>query len=116
MILNKLASIDRYDIVVVSKRVAGEEIIKRVIGMPGDSIEIKEGSLFINDEEVIDIYGEGDTEDLKKVFLGPDEYWVMGDNRTVSLDSRFFGKIKKKDIKGETQFIIYPFNRFGKIK
>ena len=115
MLLNKLSDINRYDIVVISKDVAGEEIIKRIIGMPGDSIEYKNNELYINDEVVKDIYGFGATEDFNKVFLGSDEYWVMGDNRDVSLDSRVFGKIKEDYIKGVTSFILYPFNKFGKI-
>ena len=113
LVLNKLSGINRYDIVVVSKSVANEEIIKRVIGLPGDSIEVNNGILYINDEEVEDIYGSGETNDFKKVFLGKDEYWVMGDNRTVSFDSRSFGKISKKDIKGVTAFVLFPFNKFG---
>lgn len=116
MILNKLANIERYDIVVVSKSVAGEEIIKRVIGMPGDSIEYVDGTLYINDEAVLDTYGSGNTGDFYKVFLGPDEYWIMGDNRSVSKDSRVFGKVNKKDIEGVVNFILYPFNKFGVVE
>ena len=116
MILNKLAKIDRYDIVVVNKRKTGEEIIKRVIGMPGDSVLITDNKLYINDEEIEDVYAYGDTEDIYKVFLGDDEYYVLGDNREISLDSRTFGKITKKDIKGVADLIVFPFNKFGKVE
>ena len=113
MLLYKLSDINRYDIVVVSASVEGDEIIKRVIGMPGDSVEVVGGRLYINDEEVVDTYGSGTTGDFYKVFLARDEYWVMGDNREISKDSRVFGKIKRKDIKGVANFVLYPFSKFG---
>lgn len=116
MILNKVSQINRYDIVVVNKTVAGEEIIKRVIGIPGDSVEVVGGKLFINDEEIIDKYGNGETGDFYKTYLASDEYYVMGDNRSISLDSRVFGKIKKDDIEGVTNFILFPFNQFGVVE
>ena len=116
MILNKLVGINRYDIVVVADNVASEEIIKRVIGIPGDSVEVIGGKLYINDQEISDIYGNGVTGDFNKVFLGEDEYWLMGDNRSISMDSRVFGKVQRKDIKGVTNFVIYPFKKFGTIK
>ncbi len=116
MILNKVTGINRYDIVVVSNSVMGEEIIKRVIGMPNDTVEMKDGVLYINDEEVEDKYAHGITDDFKKVYLGSDEYWVMGDNRSVSMDSRVIGKIKRKDIKGVTRLVLFPFNKIGNIQ
>lgn len=116
MILDKLSSINRYDIVVIDKSIAGDEIIKRVIGLPGDSIEVVGGKLFINDEEINDKYGSGTTGDFNKTYLKNDEYFVMGDNRSVSLDSRVFGKIKKDKIKGVTNFILFPINRFGVVE
>lgn len=116
MILNKVSQINRYDIVVIKKSVAGEEIIKRVIGMPGDSIEVVGGKLLINDEEVKDKFGNGETGDFYKTYLASDEYYVMGDNRSVSLDSRVFGKIKKDDIEGVANFVIFPFNHFGVVE
>ena len=114
MFLNKTCDINRYDIVVVDSSVEGDNIIKRVIGMPGDSIEVIDGKLYINDILTEDVYGSGETGDFNKVYLGSDEYYVMGDNRMVSLDSRVFGKIKRKTIKGVADFIVYPFNKFGK--
>lgn len=115
MFLNKTCSINRWNIVVVDSSVEGDNIIKRVVGMPGDSIEVVDGKLYINDTETADVYGSGKTTDFNKVYLGNDEYYVLGDNRMVSLDSRVFGKIKRKNIKGVADFIIYPFNKFGKV-
>ena len=115
MFLNKTCSINRWNIVVVDSSVEGDNIIKRVVGMPGDSIEVVDGKLYINDTETADVYGSGKTTDFNKVYLGNDEYYVLGDNRMVSLESRVFGKIKRKNIKGVADFIIYPFNKFGKV-
>ena len=114
MILNKLSKISRYDIVVLDTK--DDELIKRVYGMPGEKIAIQDGNIYINDKKIEDKYAYGNTSSYKAITLGDDEYFVLGDNRLVSLDSRTIGPIKKKNIKGTTDFIIYPFNRFGKLK
>lgn len=114
MILNKFAKINRYDIVVV--KTDDDELIKRVYGLPGEKISIENNNIYINDKKIEDKYAYGITNDLAPVILGEDEYFVLGDNRVVSLDSRSIGPVKESEIKGTTNFIIYPFNRFGKIK
>lgn len=113
MLLNKLGSIERNDIVVINN----EEgyIIKRVIALPGESIECRDGVIYINDEKYNDNFASK-TDDFVKQFLNDDEYFVMGDNRFVSMDSRIFGAVTKEEILGTTNFVIYPFNKFGKIK
>ncbi len=113
MLLNKLGSIERNDIVVINN----EEgyIIKRVIALPGESIECRDGVIYINDEKYDDNFASK-TDDFVKQFLNDDEYFVMGDNRLVSMDSRVFGAVTKEEILGTTNFVIYPFNKFGKIK
>ena len=114
MILNKLGKIDRYDIVVVDTK--EEELIIRVYGMPGEKIEIENNNIYINGKKIEDAYAYGNTSSLKAVTLKEDEYFVLGDNRAVSLDSRMIGPVNKKQIKGTTNFIVYPFNRFGKLE
>lgn len=116
MLLNKLGKIDRYDIVVVKLEDREDNLIKRVIGLPNETIEIRDSIIYINDEKIEDTYALGETTNVDKITLGSDEYFILGDNRIVSLDSRIFGKIKRKDIKGTTNFIMYPFNRIGKVK
>lgn len=111
MILNKLAEINRYDIVVVDTK--DDELIKRVYGMPGEKIAIEDGNIYVNDKKIEDKYAYGITSSYEAITLGDDEYFVLGDNRVVSLDSRSIGPVKEKDIKGTTNFIIYPFSRFG---
>lgn len=114
MILNKLGQIDRYDIVVV--KTSSDELIKRVYGLPGEKISIENNAIYINDKKIEDIYAYGNTSNYESITLSNDEYFVLGDNRVVSLDSRTIGPVKKSAIKGTTNFIIYPFNRFGTLK
>ncbi len=106
----------RFDIVVISKNVEGDNLIKRIIGLPNETIRYKDGLLYINDEIVEDKYAYGETANFQEVKLGSDEYFVMGDNRLVSLDSRILGVIKRNEIEGTTGLVIYPFNRIGFIK
>ena len=114
MILNKLAKVDRYDIVVLDTK--EEELIKRVYGLPGEKISIEKGNIYINDKKIEDVYAYGETSDYESITLGEDEYFVLGDNRAVSLDSRRIGPVKKNQIKGTTNFVLFPFSRFGKLK
>lgn len=116
MILDKigmrLKEIDRFDIVVIKTN--HNKIIKRVIGLPGEIIEYKDNQLYINGSKVEEPYGTGITYDFEEVQIPEDSYYVLGDNRQDSVDSRVLGTIPKQDILGHATFIIYPFNRFGK--
>lgn len=112
-ILYKLGKIDRFDIIVTDYE--GERLIKRVIAMPGETVEVENGFIYINDKKIKDEYGYGETDDFEKVTLEEDEYFVMGDNRKISKDSRLIGPIKENDISGTTNLILYPFNKIGKI-
>ncbi len=124
MILNEIGyylnGVERFDVVVVN--VNGEKIIKRVIGLPGDKIEYKDNKLYVNDEEVKEDFTHDDTldfsvnEDLGHEIIPEGYYFVVGDNRDDSLDSRIIGLVGKKQIMGKTNFIFYPFKRFGNIK
>ena len=116
MLLNKLGDIDRFDIVVIKLDDHDEELIKRIIGLPGETVEIKNNEVYINDELLEDEYGYGVTYNIDPITLGEDEYFVLGDNRIISLDSRSFGTIERSEIKGTTNFIMYPFNKIGKVE
>lgn len=115
MLLNKLGKLDRFDIVVLELD-DKDNLIKRIIGLPGETIEIKDNTIYINDQVIADDYGYGNTYSIDKITLGEDEYYVLGDNRQISMDSRVIGPINKKDIKGTTNFILYPFGDFGKVE
>ena len=114
MILDKISykfsSIKRFDIVVLKNH--DEYLIKRVIGLPDDYIEYKDNKLYINGKYVKEEFKRKKQDDL--VFKVPkDKYYVLGDNRNNSLDSRYFGAIKKDELLGKTSLVIYPFKRFG---
>lgn len=117
MLLKKYdTSYERFDIVVVNKNVEGDNLIKRVIGLPGETIRYRNGNLYINDEIIEDTYAYGETGNFREITLGDDEYFLMGDNREISLDSRTLGIIKKKEIEGTVGIVLYPFNKFGSVK
>ena len=125
MILNKIVykknDIKRFDIVVVKED--EHYIIKRVIGLPGEVIEYKENKLYIDGKQIEDPYPSTETDDFTIESIGHtkipgDSYFVMGDNRTASLDSRYpeVGTIKKDLIVGRTRLVIWPLNKFGIVK
>lgn len=106
----------RYDIVVVDDSVEGDNLIKRIIGLPGEKVKCRNGEIYIDGSKIDDPYAYGETEDFLEISLKDDEYFVMGDNREVSLDSRSFGAVFKNELKGTTNLVIYPFKNFGKVK
>lgn len=112
-------SIDRFDIVIVSNQNT-EQIsddaawIKRVIGLPGEKVEVRDNKLYINGKRVKEPFEtETSTDDFGPVVLNDDEYWVMGDNRANSCDSRYVGVFKKGDIKFLYRFNIKEFSKKG---
>lgn len=120
MILNKLKykfkDIKRFDIVVVDYK--GEKLIKRIIGLPGETLKYENSILYINDEEVEEYFKNQETldfdiKDLNYDVIPDNCYMVLGDNRRDSLDSRYLGCIDKKDIIGSANLVLYPFNSFG---
>jgi signal peptidase I len=119
LILNKTDKNYSYgDIVVIKYK--NEELIKRVIGVPGDTVSYKDGLLYINGTQKDDNYASITSDfDLSKLGYDkiPDNYYlVLGDNRTLSLDSRYLGLFKKDDILGTISFRIYPLDKIGSIK
>ena len=94
-------------------------LIKRVIGLPGDKITINDGKVYINDREYDESYlKDGYTTGSVNNFKVPKgEYFVMGDNRVVSIDSRYseVGCIKKDAIKGRAVLRLFPFTKIKKL-
>ena len=116
MILDKISyrfsNIKRFDIVVIKKE--KEYLIKRVIGLPGDMVEYKNNELYINQEKVTEDFKHIETKDYVLECLIPSGYYfVLGDNRPDSLDSRVIGLISEEEILGKTSLVIFPFKRFG---
>lgn len=114
MILSKVSKVDRFDIVVVD--IKTEDIIKRVIALPGETISCENGIIYVNGKKQEESYSKGVTGDFSKVTLADDEYFVLGDNREDSLDSEELGPMKVEQIKGTTSLVLFPFNKIGNIK
>ncbi len=126
VLIDKLSArageIDRYDIVVFPSD--GVFLIKRVYGLPGESVRIDDaGVIYINDKPIDDKYAYQIINDPgcaggAGVMLGEDEYFVLGDNRNNSVDSRFgeIGNIKEKNIRGRVILRLTPLDKFGRVK
>lgn len=152
LVMLKTTSIDRFDIVVASETDSdGTEklIVKRVVGMPGDTIRYENDVLYINDQEVDEPYldeylaafqkdklqeeyaynkqfqavaqaAQAFTQDANgyvdfTVTIPEGQYYLLGDDRLVSLDSRSVGTFARDKIKGEVVFRFWPFNRIGTV-
>ena len=116
MLLNKIGytfgKINRFDIVVVNYN--GDKLIKRVIGLPNEQLVYEDDTLYIDGRKIEEDYTREVTEDFKTVTkIADDCYFVMGDNRDNSSDSRVFGCVPKEDILGEANFVLFPFDKFG---
>ncbi len=95
-----------------------KSFIKRVIGLPGDTIEIRAGELYVNGKHVPEPYVPAsyfDDSSYGPIRIPPDEYFVMGDHRDSSNDSRIFGPVQRKFIYGKAVFAYWPFREFGEI-
>ena len=123
ILINKLTYIlsepNRGDIVIIQHE--NKNYIKRIIALPGETIEMSDHTLYIDNEEQENTYVNQSDEILTGSFgplkIADDHYFVMGDNRLVSKDSRNeLGLIKENEIIGKSEFIIYPFDRLKKTK
>lgn len=120
MLLNKFSyyfkDIKRFDIIVIDYE--NTKLIKRVIGLPGETLEYKNNKLYINGKEQKETFLNQETEDFNIEDLGytkiPENcYFAIGDNRKDSLDSRVFGCFKKDQIKGKANIVLFPLKNFG---
>ena len=102
-----------------------KDFIKRVIGRPGDTVEVKGGSVYLNgnllDESKylkpdVKTYGGAFLKDNIPVTVPPDNYFVMGDNRLYSSDSREWGFVSKDKLIGESMFVYWPVNHMELVK
>lgn len=117
LILNKFDhSYERFDIVVFKYN--NQKLIKRVIGLPGETVEFKNNKLYVNGKYLEeDFLGSKsfnfNISDLGYKVIPEGEFLLIGDNREASYDSRYFGTIKKEDILGTVNLRLFPFNKIG---
>jgi signal peptidase I len=92
-----------------------EDLIKRVVGLPGDKLQGKDGQLWRNGKKVVEPYlaGRAVTSDFPPVRVKPGHYWVMGDNREDSADSRVFGQVPESTLVGRAVFTVWPVTHVG---
>ena len=125
MLLNeigyRLHGVERFDIVVIDT--PNDVIIKRVIGLPGDRIRYQDNILYVNDKEVDEPFEHDVTHNFElKELLNTDnvpqgKYFVLGDNRGNSKDSRSIGFIDANKIRGKViKRVLFPFSRWGSVK
>lgn len=101
------------------KEESRDRLVKRVIGTPGDVIDIQDGYVYLNGERLEEPYVKGITEKGHyelPITVGENQLFVMGDNREHSMDSRDFGPVDVSHVEGKASFRIYPLNKFGKVK
>ena len=110
-----IKDVERFDIVVLNNEEDNDRIIKRIIGLPNETIEYNNNQLYINGKLVEQNYEVEATEDFT-VVTKENEYFVLGDNRDVSKDSRMLGNFNEKDIIGRVNFRILPIKKFGSIQ
>jgi signal peptidase I len=120
----RMHDVHRGDIVVfkrpstLSRQLAGPEVkdlVKRVVGLPGDTVEARDGQVIVNGKALREPYvAKGAvTTAVPPIHVPAHQYWVMGDNRSVSEDSRYFGSINGSLIVGRVFFQVWPISSFG---
>lgn len=115
------SQIHRFDVVDVRNKTLKEDMIKRIIGLPGEEVAFKNDHLYINDRYMKEPFLKKSyiKDQLKKyqmtqytndfkIQLRRDEYFILGDHRPMSYDSRYFGPVHLEDIRAKNGYIIYP--------
>jgi signal peptidase I len=110
---------ERGDVIVFKSVEGGEEdLIKRVVAVPGDTVEVRDGMLYVNGQPQAGSYVNREFPD--RSYYGPTtvpegHVFVMGDNRANSRDSRFFGPVPYENIEGEAFLLFWPLDRIGSL-
>lgn len=127
IIVSKTSKIERFDQIIFQSPIEDEYYIKRVIGLPGDKVEMKDDVLYVNGKAYTEDYVNRETDDPNQLRITENftleqlvdqqevpkgMYFVLGDNRLKSSDSRHYGLIAEDAILGESKLIVYPFSNF----
>nr|WP_147058365.1 signal peptidase I [Sporosarcina luteola] len=122
VVISKIHKLDHFDLIVFHAPGSKEDYIKRVIGLPGDTVVMKDDKLFINGKEYKEEYLEANKDQIFKdekltqdfeVTVPEGQLFVLGDNRRNSTDSRIIGCIDQESVVGKVGFRFYPFNSIG---
>ncbi|AOV07042.1 signal peptidase I [Sporosarcina ureilytica] len=122
VVITKIHSINRFDMIVFHSPISDENFIKRVIGLPGDIVVMKDDHLYVNGIEYEEKYVQANKDKLYEghrltenfeVRVPTGHYFVLGDNRQYSMDSRMLGPIEEQAIIGKVSFRIYPLSSIG---
>lgn len=93
------------------------DFVKRIIGLPGDKVEIRQGTVFVNGGELIEPYVKNhDTYNMDEIIVPEKSYFCLGDNRPNSQDGRFWGFVPRNFFRGPAVFRYWPLNRIGTIE
>lgn len=113
-IITRNIDIKRFDICVIDQKDSDSHLlVKRIIGLPNETLEYKDNKLYINGEYIEEPFLQDSKTENTKIELKDNEYYCLGDNRSVSKDSRYYGAFTKDEIVSTKMFIIYPFEDFG---
>jgi signal peptidase I len=116
----RITSIERGDVVVFHyPRDPAKSYIKRVIALPGDRLRIDHGQVWVNEKELVEGYvpeAYRDTRSFSQIVVPEDTYFMMGDHRSISSDSREFGPVERDLIYGKAVFIYWPAKDVGQVK
>ena len=116
----RLEPIERGDVVVFRyPRDTSKSYIKRVIAVAGDRVKIEDGLVYVNDRQIAEVYVPQMYEDVRsyaETVVPPHSYFVMGDHRNLSNDSRDFGPVDESYIYGKAVFGYWPFAKLGKLR
>lgn len=117
-----IGGLKRFDVVIIYLPEKKEYIVKRIIGLPGETIAYRDSKLFINGKEMEEPflnheyrkrYGNSFTSEIPEQTIPNHSYFCLGDNRPNSSDSRVYGPFAKKQIISKGVFILFPFSDFG---
>ena len=120
----RMQGLKRFGVAIIYVPDKKEHLVKRVIGLPGETVEYRQDQLLINGKIVEEDFFDEDykrsqstngifTQDFGPVTLAEDEYFMLGDNRPYSSDSRWYGAFKKEQIKAKDVVVLFPFQQIG---
>ncbi|MBI2816069.1 MAG: signal peptidase I [Acidobacteria bacterium] len=116
----RFESIERGDVVVFWYPLdPGKSYIKRVVGLPGETVQLINGEVYVNGRRLIEPYVPSeyrDRQSLRLMRIPPGEFFVLGDHRTSSNDSRVWGTVERRLIYGKAVFIYWPFGQLGMLR